>query len=90
MHPTAEQYNQAKAADYWSDSFQDSDHSLGTLNTSGTSVTSTISSTQYGSNKPIRFTMLEDGGDVWMIKKLEIDVDNDGNYTGTGQDFTFE
>jgi hypothetical protein len=90
MHPTAAQYNQAKAASYWSQSFQDSDHTLGTLNISGTIVTSTISSTTYGSNKPIRFTMLEDGSDVWMIKKLEIDADNDSNYSGTDPDFTFE
>lgn len=90
MHPDAAQYNQAKTADYWSDTFQDADHTLSSRTTSGAVVTAEISSNVTFTNSPIRFTMLEDGSDVWKIKKLEIDGDDDGDYSGTDPDFTFE
>ncbi|MFP4152466.1 MAG: hypothetical protein ACLFSV_06440 [Alkalispirochaeta sp.] len=83
-HPTADKYNASKDGNFWSDDFDDSDHQLGTLNISGTVVTASItSSVTYSSDDSIRFTMLEDGSDVWMIDKLEID-------TGSGYDTIFE
>ncbi len=78
IHPDAAKYDQGKTANFWSSDFQDSNHSLSTLNISGEIVTSTISSTTYGTDTDIRFTMKEDGKDIWKILKLEIDPANDG------------
>jgi len=72
LHPTTSQYNQKKDGDTWLGDFPSSTYSIGTLEISGAIATTTISGGTY-SSRPIRFTMLEDGRDVWMIDKLEID-----------------
>lgn len=77
IHSTANDYEASKSADTWSTVFPADDYSLGTLTTAGSVVTSTISGGTYSSD-PIRFTMLESGSDIWMIKKLEIDPDGNG------------
>lgn len=74
LHPTASQYDQAQAATFWQVSFPTDSGETYTVGDptlqSGSTYTTTITGGTYTTSDSLTFTMLEDGSDVWMIKKL--------------------
>ena len=71
FHPASATYTAGRDANTWTPGTFSSgtDYTLGTLNISGSTVTTTISGGTFSSGA-LTFTMLEDGSDNWKIQSM--------------------